>query len=123
MEEATVDIVDNQIPQIVSLMNAGQLHVDNIDVFYETGVFEKESTKKILLAGKNAGLKINFHGDELNSNNSGQVRFSFYCLCVSTIFITSVSQPVFARLLIKSAIFYLILLSLELKLELLQSVI
>uniref|UniRef100_T2M6L2 Probable imidazolonepropionase n=1 Tax=Hydra vulgaris TaxID=6087 RepID=T2M6L2_HYDVU len=83
MEEATQDIVENQIPQIVNLMNDGKIHVDNIDVFYETGVFDKESTKKILLAGKNVGMNINFHGDELNSNQSGKLGAEVGALAIS----------------------------------------
>ncbi len=43
----------------------------NIDIFYEKGVFEREDTKKILQAGKQAGLLLNFHGDELNPMGSG----------------------------------------------------
>lgn len=43
----------------------------NIDVFYEKGVFEENDTRKILQAGKEAGLLLNFHGDELNPMRSG----------------------------------------------------
>ena len=54
-------------------MTSGELHVDNIDVFCEKGVFELEDTEKILKAGKDIGLEINFHAEELNQLNSVEV--------------------------------------------------
>lgn len=54
-------------------MNAGTLKVDNIDVFCEQGVFDLSSTRSILKAGRDMGLNINFHGDELHPMNSAQV--------------------------------------------------
>ena len=73
MEEATQDVINNQIPQIKTLIDQGKLHVDNIDVFCENGVFDTESTRQILEAGKGIGLNINFHGDELHPMKSGEV--------------------------------------------------
>ena len=64
-EEATEDIINNQIPKLKQLMDREELHVDNIDVFCEKGVFEVEQSRRILQAGKAIGLAINFHGDEL----------------------------------------------------------
>ena len=54
-------------------MASGELHVDNIDVFCEKGVFELSDTEKILRAGRNIGLAINFHGEELNQLHSVEV--------------------------------------------------
>lgn len=54
-------------------MSAGTLRVDNIDVFCERGVFDLDSSRSILQAGKDLGLNINFHGDELHPMNSAQV--------------------------------------------------
>lgn len=54
-------------------MDSGKLHVDNIDVFCEKGVFELSDTEKILKAGKKIGLAINFHAEELNQLNSVEV--------------------------------------------------
>ena len=51
MEEATHDVVNNQIPQIKALVESGDLRVDNIDVFCENGVFDTAATKTILEAG------------------------------------------------------------------------
>lgn len=73
MEEATKDILSVQLPSIQNCIAAGSLQVDNIDVFCEKGVFDLQSTRQILQAGKNMGLNINFHGDELHPMNSGQV--------------------------------------------------
>lgn len=73
MAEATQDILQVQLPRLRALMSAGTLRVDNIDVFCEQGVFDLDSTRSILQAGKDIGLNINFHGDELHPMNSAQV--------------------------------------------------
>ncbi len=54
-------------------MDKGELHVDNIDVFCEKGVFDVEQTRQILQAGKDNGLAINFHGEEIHRLNSAEV--------------------------------------------------
>lgn len=54
-------------------MDSGELHIDNIDVFCEKGVFELTDTERILTAGKNIGLAINFHAEELNQLKSVEV--------------------------------------------------
>lgn len=72
--EATEDILQVQLPRLKELMSAGTLRVDNIDVFCEQGVFDLDATRSILQAGKELGLNINFHGDELHPMNSAQVR-------------------------------------------------
>ncbi len=71
--EATQNVINQQIPAIVSLCDSGDVHVDNIDVFCEKGVFDTDQSRRILLAGKEAGWKINFHGDEIHPMNSGEV--------------------------------------------------
>jgi len=68
--EASEDIVDNQLQQLDALLKAKQLQVDNIDVFCEKGVFELEQSKRILNKGKEIGLNVNFHGEELSCLNS-----------------------------------------------------
>lgn len=73
MEEATENILEVQLPRLKEQMSAGNLRVDNIDVFCEQGVFDLSSTRSILQAGKDIGLNINFHGDELHPMNSAQV--------------------------------------------------
>lgn len=62
-----------QLPAIKKQISEGNLQVDNIDVFCEKGVFDLNSTRQILQAGKDIGLNINFHGDELHPMNSAQV--------------------------------------------------
>lgn len=71
--EATQDVLQVQLPRLQQLMSAGTLKVDNIDVFCEDGVFDLDSTRCILQAGKDMGLNINFHGDELHPMNSAQL--------------------------------------------------
>ncbi|KAJ9581105.1 hypothetical protein L9F63_023726 [Diploptera punctata] len=65
-EEATKDIVKQQIPRLRNLMVKQMINIENIDVFCEKGIFDTEQSKRILEAGRDIGLRINFHGDELN---------------------------------------------------------
>jgi len=71
--QACEDIIHNQIPTLLRLKKEGKISPQNIDIFFEKGVFELEETRKILQAGKDAGLLLNFHGDELNPMKSGQL--------------------------------------------------
>uniref|UniRef100_A0A8D0H5S7 Probable imidazolonepropionase n=1 Tax=Sphenodon punctatus TaxID=8508 RepID=A0A8D0H5S7_SPHPU len=71
--EATDDIVNNHLPKLKELDLNGEIHVDNIDVFCEKGVFDLSSNKRILQAGKDIGLQINFHGDELHPMKSAEL--------------------------------------------------
>ena len=77
-EEATNLILKKQIPKLKNLMDKEELHVDNIDVFCEKGCFDVDQTKRILQAGMNIGLAINFHGEELNYLGSAEV-----CMLIS----------------------------------------
>lgn len=72
--ESTDDVINNQIPAVKREMDAGRLQVDAVDVFCETGVFDVEQSRKILQAGVEAGMEINFHGDELSAINSAEVK-------------------------------------------------
>jgi imidazolonepropionase len=59
--DAYIDLVINEtLPQVVEKHLA-----EFIDVFCEQGVFTPEESKKILLAGKKAGLGIKCHSDEI----------------------------------------------------------
>jgi len=83
MEEATEDVINNQLPQIKQLMDTGELRVDNIDVFCEKGVFDTDATRRILEAGQQAGMQINFHGDELHPMQSGELGASLNARAIS----------------------------------------
>ncbi|XP_061770129.1 probable imidazolonepropionase [Nerophis ophidion] len=83
VEEATEDILKVQLPELKKRMSAGSLHVDNIDVFCEKGVFDLGATRAILQAGKDMGLNINFHGDELHPMNSAQLGAELGALAIS----------------------------------------
>lgn len=74
MEEATDNVINHQIPKLQELMKTKEIVVDNIDVFCEKGVFGIEETKRILKAGKAAGLAVNFHGDELHPMKAAEVQ-------------------------------------------------
>ncbi|XP_053260967.1 probable imidazolonepropionase [Podarcis raffonei] len=71
--EATDDIVSIHLPKLKQLELDGEIHIDNIDVFCEKGVFDLPSTRRILQAGKDLGLQINFHGDELHPMKSAEL--------------------------------------------------
>jgi len=47
-DEATHDILQVQLPKLAELKNAGEISPENIDVFLEKGVFDRENTRKIL---------------------------------------------------------------------------
>ncbi|XP_034719725.1 probable imidazolonepropionase [Etheostoma cragini] len=83
VEEATKDILQVHLPRLKEQMSAGTLRVDNIDVFCEQGVFDLGSTRSILQAGKDMGLNINFHGDELHPMNSAQLGAELGALAIS----------------------------------------
>lgn len=72
-EEAINDIINVQLPDIRRRVDSGQLHVDNVDVFCEQGVFDVDQARRILTAGQAAGLAANFHGEELHCLHSAEM--------------------------------------------------
>lgn len=82
--EAADDIINNHLPKLKELGRNGQIHVDNIDVFCEKGVFDLDSTRRILQGGKDIGLQINFHGDELHPMKAAEVQLTFDFSFVNT---------------------------------------
>lgn len=46
--EASKDILENQIPELIRLKNEGNISPENIDVFMEKGVFNGKETEMIL---------------------------------------------------------------------------
>ncbi|XP_064307313.1 probable imidazolonepropionase isoform X2 [Phalacrocorax carbo] len=81
--EATDDIINNHLPKLKELKLSGEIHVNNIDVFCEKGVFDLDSTRRILQAGKDIGLQINFHGDELHPMKSAELGAELGALAIS----------------------------------------
>ncbi|XP_069830471.1 probable imidazolonepropionase isoform X2 [Dendropsophus ebraccatus] len=82
-KEATDDIIEHHLPALKQMALNEEIHLDNIDVFCEKGVFDLESTRRILLAGKEIGLHLNFHGDELNPMHSAELGAELGALAVS----------------------------------------
>eukprot|EP00764_Aduncisulcus_paluster_P011851 gnl/Carplike_NY0171/4786_a6521_200.p1 GENE.gnl/Carplike_NY0171/4786_a6521_200~~gnl/Carplike_NY0171/4786_a6521_200.p1 ORF type:complete len:367 (-),score=96.59 gnl/Carplike_NY0171/4786_a6521_200:126-1115(-) len=73
-DSATEKIVTSTIPKIKNLQEKGEILPSiMVDVFCEKGIFELEHSKRILQAGKDHGMLINFHGDELNYTKSGEL--------------------------------------------------
>ncbi|KAF3814559.1 hypothetical protein GH733_017717, partial [Mirounga leonina] len=71
--EAADEIINSHLPHLKELGRSGEIHVDNIDVFCEKGVFDLSSTRRILQSGKEMGLQINFHGDELHPMKAAEL--------------------------------------------------
>lgn len=82
-EEAANDIINNQIPEIMKEKEQEIISPTLIDVFCEKGVFELETTKRILKAGLNAGLEINIHADEIYPLGGCQLAGEMRALAVS----------------------------------------
>nr|KAG5697100.1 hypothetical protein BaRGS_002016 [Batillaria attramentaria] len=82
-EEATKNVLEKQLPLVRQLMSSGELHVHNVDVFCEQGVFDLQQSRDILLAGKAAGLTINFHGEELHRLYSAEMGAEIGATCIS----------------------------------------
>ncbi|OWF34675.1 probable imidazolonepropionase [Mizuhopecten yessoensis] len=82
-EDATNDVISVQLPCIRDMMDRKELHVDNIDVFCEQGVFDIDQSRRILTAGKNMGLQINFHGDELHPLEGAKMGAELGALSIS----------------------------------------
>ena len=73
-DEATDDIINNQLPKLVKLIQSKELDVDNIDVFCEKGVFSVKQTELIFIKSNSLhNFNINFHSDELYPLNSVEV--------------------------------------------------
>ena len=72
-----------KIPVLEELISKGEISPQLIDVFLEKGVFDKEETRRILEAGKRIGLLANFHGDEINYMESGELAGEIGALSVS----------------------------------------
>ncbi|XP_046405938.1 probable imidazolonepropionase [Ischnura elegans] len=82
-EEATLNIVNDQIPELKQLIDRGILSVENIDAFCEKKVFDTDQSRRILEAGKHIGLRINFHGDELYPTKSAEMGASIGATAIS----------------------------------------
>ncbi|KAI9137486.1 hypothetical protein BKA69DRAFT_1128162 [Paraphysoderma sedebokerense] len=92
----TNNIINEQIPAILDAQAKGEVRVDNVDVFYEKGVFEKPETLKILQRGRECGWSINFHGDELHPMDSGELAVAVGARAISHL--EEVSDADIARL-------------------------
>jgi len=96
-QEATKNLLEVQIPAVKEAIAKNEIDPELIDVFCEKGVFERDTTKQILLvrvsslqylikiikAGKEIGLAANFHGDEINFIDSGTLGGEVGALAIS----------------------------------------
>lgn len=90
-EEATKAVINNQLPAIARAIRLGDISVDNIDVFCEKGVFELQSSREILEAGRALGLRMNFHADEIFPLGGAEVS----TIIQTALIFTFVSLPTF----------------------------
>ena len=72
-ETQTRLIVDEMLPAVAAAKARGEINPEFCDVFHEDGIFNQDQTRRILLAGRAAGLEPNFHGDELNHVGSAEL--------------------------------------------------
>lgn len=82
-EETTEYVLQDQLPELERSLKSGETSCDFIDIFCEKGVFEIEESRKILQKGKDMGLKINFHGDELYPLKSAELGYELNALSIS----------------------------------------
>lgn len=66
-------MIEVQLPAISREVQNGKLTVDSIDVFCEKGVFNVDQSRRMLQAGVEHGLMINFHAEELNPLKGAEV--------------------------------------------------
>jgi len=72
-ETQTRLIVEEMIPAVAAAKERGEINPEFVDVFHEDGIFDKDQTRRILVAGRGVGLDVNFHGDELNHVGSAEL--------------------------------------------------
>ena len=73
-DEAVQDIISEQLPRVLALRDEGRLpSLRQVDIFCERGIFELDDSRRVLQAGRDAGLAVNFHGDELAPLGGGKL--------------------------------------------------
>lgn len=82
-EQATKNVLEEQLPALAKAMEAGDVECELVDVFCDKGIFEISDTRKILEAGKELGLEVNFHGDELTPIKASELAGELGALAVS----------------------------------------
>jgi len=66
-------IINEMIPAVMEAKKRGEVRPEFVDVFHEEGIFDADQTRRILKAGRAAGLEPGFHGDELHDVGSGEL--------------------------------------------------
>lgn len=81
--DAARDVCDVQLPALAALRAQGATSAENVDVFFERGVFEENETRAILGRARGLGFALNFHGDELHAMGSGRLAAELGAAAVS----------------------------------------
>ena len=103
-------IVDDMIPKI-SYENLAEF----IDCFCEDGVFSVEETRRILNAGKDYGLRLKLHGDEVEPIGGAELAGELKCVSAEHLIaasdegIKALSENNVIAVLLPSTAFYLML--------------
>lgn len=83
-DQAVDQIINETLPALKKLVDAGEASPTLIDVFMEKGVFNAAQTERVLRAGRDLlGLEHNFHGDELSASKSAELAGDLQSLAVS----------------------------------------
>lgn len=72
--------------RILPFSSLGSIECENIDVFCEKGIFECDQTERILEAGRQIGLQLNFHAEELNYIGGAEVNLEKLIKILQNIF-------------------------------------
>ena len=107
--EGFIDNIINEMIPYVAKENLAEF----IDCFCEEGVFDTDECRKILLAGKEHGLKLKLHGDEVESIGGAELAGELNCISAEHLIaasdegIEALSNSGVVAVLLPSTAFYL----------------
>lgn len=107
--EGFIDNIINEMIPYVAKENLAEF----IDCFCEEGVFDTDECRKILLAGKEHGLKLKLHGDEVESIGGAELAGELNCISAEHLIaasdkgIEALSKSGVVAVLLPSTAFYL----------------
>eukprot|EP00727_Mastigamoeba_balamuthi_P004607 m51a1_g14144 putative imidazolonepropionase (438) ;mRNA; f:10734-12047 len=81
--QAADAIVAETLPAIAAARARGEVDPELVDAFVEEGVYGRDEARRVLLAGRAAGMDINFHGDELHDVRAGELAGELGALAAS----------------------------------------
>ncbi|XP_018020267.1 probable imidazolonepropionase [Hyalella azteca] len=82
-DEATRQVIEEQLPAVMAAKELGELSVDAVDVFCEVGAYSIAQTRAIADAAQRSGLKLNLHVDELTPLDGAKMAGEIHAEAVS----------------------------------------